>query len=346
MDFQVRKFINQVVKKFPELELKERISHISENLKIHLPKDYVEATTILINSLPEPNDPNLTDDDFGDFIYASYADFVAKNGCTKEYLDFSLNALKKITTRFSAEDAIRYFINSFPDKTLNVLEIWTKDSHYHVRRLTSEGTRPKLPWCQKVHITPRQTLPILNQLFCDKTRFVTRSVANHLNDVSKSDPKLVLTTLKNWKHSKKQNPKEMDYIINHSLRSLIKQGDRATLEFLGFSPTPEVKISNLIIHKKTVKIGSALEFELEIIADQNERLIVDYLIHFQNKHGQMKNKKVFKIKQISLKTNEKYSIYKKHPLREMTTRKLFPGKHKLEIQINGKNMGERDFELL
>src|SRR5215208_1703768 len=151
-------FTKSIVQKFPQLELKERIAWISENLKACLPADYQEATSILLASLPPPNDNSKTDNDFGDFIYAPYADFVAKNGVSKKDLYFSLAALKEITMRFSAEDAIRYFINAFPTETMQELQKWSKDAHYHVRRLTSEGTRPKLPWSQKIIVSPEQAL--------------------------------------------------------------------------------------------------------------------------------------------------------------------------------------------
>ena len=144
--FKKDDFVREVLARFPELELKARISWIAECLKKYLPNDYKRAADILIKALPAPNNPELSDDDFGDFIYAPYAEYVAKNGCTEEHLQFSLNALYKLTQRFSVEDAIRYFINAFPKETLKELLSWTKDSHYHVRRLCSEGTRPKLPW--------------------------------------------------------------------------------------------------------------------------------------------------------------------------------------------------------
>ena len=157
---------------------------------------------------------------FGDFIYASYSEFVAKNGCVEERLQMSLDALYEITQRFSAEDAIRYFINARPQETLKQLLLWTSASHYHVRRLCSEGTRPKLPWSQKVNIPLTAPLEILSNLFYDTTRFVTRSVANHLNDISKSDAGLVIATLTKWRQSGNQRPQEMDYIVRHALRTL------------------------------------------------------------------------------------------------------------------------------
>ncbi|MBM3580217.1 MAG: hypothetical protein FJX34_05545, partial [Alphaproteobacteria bacterium] len=132
-DFEGEKFVLDVVAKFPELELKARISWIAACLRKYLPADYRLATNIIIRSLPLPNNPDLSDNDFGDFIYAAYAEYVAMSGCSKSDLAFSLKALYEITQRFSAEDAIRYFINAFPEESLTELQKWSGDSHYHVR---------------------------------------------------------------------------------------------------------------------------------------------------------------------------------------------------------------------
>lgn len=345
--FDEKQFIQRTVGKFPELELKQRISWISDTLRVFLPESYRKAIAILLESLPPPNDNTKTDDDFGDFIYAPYADFVAKYGCNKEHLPFSLQALREITTRFSAEDAIRYFINAFPEETLRELLTWSIDPHYHVRRLASEGTRPKLPWAQKINIAVEKTLPILDNLFSDTTRFVTRSVANHLNDISKIDPELTLSTLNKWQQSQKQNQREMEYIIKHSLRTLVKSGYKKAIEFLNYSSNPEVALSEITIRKTLIQMGEFVEFEFTLMPKRDEWLIIDYIIHFQSKSGKQMNKKVFKIKRIEAKKDNLLVIHKRHLLlKNMTTRKLYPGNHIIEIQINGKQMATKAFELI
>lgn len=344
--FKKRDFINEVISEFPERELKARIYWITECLKKYLPCDYREAVKILIRSLPPPNNPNLSDGDFGDFIYAPYAHFVAQYGCHEHDLEYSLEALRQITMRFSAEDAMRYFINAFPKKTLKELLQWCSDKHYHVRRLCSESTRPKLPWCQKILLPLTEALPILDHLFDDKTRFVTRSVANHLNDISKTDPQLVIATLTKWRASKKQEPKEIDFITRHSLRTLIKQGHTEAMQLLGFSHQAPINVSNVRIPKKAT-IDTAFEFSFTINAPHNTNVIADYVIYFQNKKGNLNSKKVFKIKTLSLKKEEPVTITKQHPFRKfMTTRTLYPGQHELEIKINGKSHSRQSFLLV
>ena len=341
--FDKKNFIADVIQKFPELELKARISWIMQCLKKYLPNDYRRTTNILLRALPPQNDPQLSDDDFGDFIYAPYAEYVAKNGCTENELEFSLKALREITMRFSAEDAIRYFINAFPKKTLKVLLLWTNDDHYHVRRLSSEGTRPKLPWSQKINIPVGTPIPLLENLFWDQTRFVARSVANHINDISKIDPDLAIDTLSRWKKSGKQLPKEMDYIVRHALRSLTKSGYPKALKLLGVSREVDICVQNLWVPTK-VKMNTALELSLTIYANENANIIADYILHFQNKLGELNRRRVFKLKKFLLTKGESIVLTKRHVLREhMTTRKLFRGRHELEIQINGKSFGKKAF---
>lgn len=341
--FESGSFIATVVGRFPDLELKQRISWITENLRTYLPKEYRAAVAIILKAIPPQLDPNKRDNDFGDFIYAPYNDFLARYGCTKQNLAFSLQAMKEITKRFSAEDAIRYFINSFPEETFEHLSDWATDPNYHVRRLVSEGTRPKLPWSQKISTSVDRPIALLNTLFADPTRYVTRSVANHMNDISKVNPELVLQTLDRWEKSGKQHPLEMEYIIKHSLRTLVKQGYGGAIQFLKFSADPQVDVSELTIATPHVRVGEALVFSFTLTAQKDERLIVDYVIYFQSKTGTLTNKKIFKIKQYEVQNGAVLHIEKRHPLRVMTTRALYPGKHMVEVQVNGKKVGRREF---
>ncbi|MCB1167983.1 MAG: hypothetical protein KDK33_17640, partial [Leptospiraceae bacterium] len=315
-------------------------------LRKHLPQNYRQATQILLESLPRPADPSLSDGDFGDFIYAPFNEFVAKYGCNKDDLEFSLDALYQMTQRFSAEDAIRYFINAYPDQTLARIHQWKSDSHYHVRRLCSEGLRPRLPWAQKINFPIEAALPVLDELFADSTRFVTRSVANHINDISKSNPELAVQSLGRWKKSKRQNPEEMDFIIRHGLRGLVKQGHPDAMKMLGYAPSHSIKASSF---KATGKVhrGSALEFSFKVTAPEDCRILIDYVIYFRNKAGDLNKGKVFKLKKLALKKGDSMELRKRHMLHsQMTTRTIYPGQHLLELQINGVSAGKKKFEVL
>ncbi len=343
--FDTDKFCYDTVSKFANLELKERITHIANMLSLHLPSEYTKAIAIILDALPPELDNNLSDDDFGEFIYASYGEFVALYGCSKEYLQLSLSALKEITRRFSMEYATRVFINEFPDETMQMLLECSLSQSYHQRRLSSESTRPKLPWGCKINLEQTKSIAILDNLYCDKTRFVTRSVANHLNDISKIDSNLVLKTLQRWQGSALCSQTEMEFITNHSLRTLIKQGDKETLEFLGYSCDPSIELADLALHKTEIKVPDVVEFSFTIRAKKRQKLIIDYILHYQTKRGKL-TPKVHKLKKLELKSGEKINITKKHPLKaNMSTRKLYCGEHKIELQINSKTYGLQSFNI-
>jgi 3-methyladenine DNA glycosylase AlkC len=175
----------------------------------------------------------VRDGDFGDFIYAPYSEYVALHGCTRDDVDFSMAALRELTTRFSAEFALRRFINTFPGETRAILVGWTADEHYQVRRLCSEGTRPRLPWASRLATPMDYAVPLLDTFYGDSARFVTRSMANHVNDISKLDPDLAVDALQRWRSSGRQCAKEMDYVVWHATRTLIKQGNARAMELLG-----------------------------------------------------------------------------------------------------------------
>ncbi len=339
-------FMQMVLQKLPELELKARISHISQCLQACLPSDYEQALDIILAALPPPLDENLHDNDFGDFIYAPYGEFVATYGCTAQYFERSMLALYAITQRFSVEYAIRPFLNAFPEQTLAILEQWARDPNYHVRRLCSEGTRPALPWAMKINIKPAQTLAILALLHADKTRYVTRSVANHLNDWSKKSPDLLLQTLEGWAKAGQQKPAEWSFMLKHALRNLVKHGHPQALSMLGFGDAQGITLHQLEYPTK-VLMGETLQFSARFDTAQSKTLSVDYIMHFQDKRGKMDSKKVFKWASFELAAGESKVLLKKHPLREhMSTRTLYPGIHRVAIQVNGSILDSFEFELI
>lgn len=345
-EFESNAFEKEVCEAFAELELKERIYCIRDILGDYLPKEYRAAVDILLRSLPKELDKTKSDNDFGDFIYAPYSEFVTLHGCNEEHLKFSLKALRELTKRFSVEFAIRDFINFYPKETLEMLHSCTMSDNYHERRLASEGLRPKLPWAKKLTLDHREPMIHLDQLFYDKTRYVTRSVANHLNDISKINAALVIETLTRWKVSAKQDPKEMDYMCNHALRTLVKKGNEEALAFLGYKKNPDIKVYGFVLQKEEVSVGETLLFDLKLRAKEDINLMIDYIIHFRTKAGSL-SPKVHKFKKVSLKKDESLTLQKKHPFKaNMTTRTLYAGEHKIELQINGICYASSYFTLL
>src|SRR5688572_2945663 len=338
-------FRTKVGEGFAELELKQRIAHITAALHASLPRRYDDALAIIVAALPPELDPSRTDDDYGDFIIAPLSLFVATYGCTSEHLHASLNALRQITKRFSAEDAIRYFLNAFPEETLAFVRDCAADDNYHVRRLASEGSRPLLTWAQRLTIDYRAPLPILDVLFSDRTRYVTRSVANHLNDISKLDADAVLDRLRRWHAEDRQTPAEMQFITTHALRTLVKRGHAEALALMGFGTASEITIVELKTSTPRVRIGDEFRFSLTLRADRPQRVLVDYVMTFAG-DGRVKRQKVFRLKQVELQPNEAVTLTKAHPMRLMTTRSLHPGEHQIAVHVNGIPRGTLTFELL
>lgn len=338
-------FTQAVMKRLKQLELKQRIVHIAETLEQFLADDFQLAARQIIAALPAELDPTKTDDDFGDFILAPLGEFVVRRGMATKDVAMSLKTLKEITKRFSMEDALRSFINAHPEKTLRELEKWSTDHNYHVRRLVSESTRPRLPWSGRLTIDHSVPLPFLEKLHGDSTRYVTRSVANHMNDISKVDPLLVLETLARWRKAGRQRPDELEWMCQHALRTLIKQGHEQTMQFIGVRTKPKVTVSPIELCQSTITAGQSLEFAITITSHRDESLVVDYVIDFVKANGSH-SPKVFKAKKLQLRSGHSVTIRKRHPLRAgATTYTLFPGTHRLTIQINGRSWSTATFEL-
>ncbi|MCF6430073.1 hypothetical protein [Leisingera sp. MMG026] len=340
--FDAEAFEAQVMAKLPELELKQRIVLIAQVLADHLPQALPEAAPILLKALPPPLDPGKSDDDFGDFIFAPLGEYVAAKGAGA-HPGLSLDLLEQITQRFSMEWAIRPFLNRWPDVVLARLGEWSTHSSYHVRRLVSEGTRPRLPWGEAVGLTLSDPLPLLDQLHGDGTRYVTRSVANHLNDIAKKDPDLVMDRLQGWHGAGVQDRKELDWMTSHALRGLVKAGHPRAMAMLGYDP--ELELEALIEVPDKVRIGAALDFTCRLEGAAGAPVLVDYILHFQRPGGKA-SAKVFKLKQAKI-TNGRLELAKKHRLKgDATTFKLVPGPHRIELMVNGKIRAGAAFELL
>lgn len=345
-DFLSEEFEKEVLSKFPELELKERMNYISDLFTKYLFEDFEKSVDILIRSLPEIKENWNMDNNFWEFIFSPYSEFIAKHWCNEKYLEFSLNSLKSFTPYFSAEFAIRHFYNKFEKETHLWMKNMSMSENYHHRRLASEGSRVKLPWAIKINLDYSKTIEILDNLYFDKSRYVTRSVANHLNDISKLNTNLVIETLIKWK--KRNNSEDIEYIISHSTRNLVKKWDKKTLELLWYSTNPKIEIKNLNIEKNKIKIWEKLEFNFEILFKKTENLIIDYKIYFPLKNWKL-SEKVFKIKKVNnllINNNDSLEISKNHPFKLMTTKSLFLGNYVLEIWINWKSFGKKEFELI
>jgi 3-methyladenine DNA glycosylase AlkC len=223
------------------------------------------------------------------------------------------------------------------------MHAWSKDKNHHVRRLSSEGSRPRLPWSFKldeVIKNPKSTQSILENLKADNELYVRKSVANHLNDVSKENTDYMLELVNSWD---KKNP-HTAWIIKHASRSLIKKGHPGSLSVFDFEKNVKIRVENLLLAKTKIKLGETLQFSFDAVSEKSssQKLVIDYVIHYRKKLGDL-SPKVFKLKEVDLKPKEKITISKSQVFKDFSTRKHFAGKHLLQIQVNGKVLVEKEF---
>ncbi len=340
--FDRARFQRRVLKPFAGLAFKQRIDHIVTVLGDFLPDDFERALGILRSALPPPLDPDRSDDDFGEFIWVVPGEYVARHGCSAEHLQTSLDFLRDATQRFSSEYAIRPFVRDFPRQTLAFAHECAGHDHYHVRRLASEGIRPRLPWGLRVELPPEDVLAVLDRLHADPTRFVTRSVANNLNDLTRADPAAVMNRLQQWERRARQQPQELEWMTRHALRGLLKQGDAQALELLGYPSRPEFTLSRIEVSER-VRLGESLVFRARLRSGGRQRLRLGLKLYYRRADGRH-SAKVFAVGEYALERGETIEIEKRQPFRPITTRSLYPGTHFAELLVNGVARGKREFE--
>jgi 3-methyladenine DNA glycosylase AlkC len=316
--------------------LKERMRHITLTMHDALPQAFPTALDILRRAAPD-----LSDYGFQNMVFS---DFVELYGLDK--WELSIPALEQFTRLVSAEFAVRPFIVKDQDRMMAQMLLWANDEDDRLRRLATEGCRPRLPWgiaLQALKADPSPIMPILEQLKNDPSEAVRRSVANNLNDISKDNPDVVVEILRHWQ---KEDSPEMDRIISHALRTMVKQGDPDALELLGYPTNPAIKVKNLTLEPASVPIGEKLiiSFEIESLAQTAQKLMIDYVVHLVRANGRL-TPKVFKLRKKTLAPGETIRIVKNHSFAPVTTRKYYPGQHAIEIQVNGRLSERGDFEL-
>jgi len=341
--FPSEKFVKDGLNGLMQMELKQRVLHLIDILHRYFPADFTETAEILYR-IRENWDEGDEDNPLSGFAAWPLIDYVGVYGLG--YHEKSLNLLKHLTSMFSAEFSIRPFFIQDPRLTEKILLKWCGDRDEHVRRLVSEGSRPRLPWgvrLQQYCEDPKPVLNLLEHLKSDKSEYVRRSVANNLNDISKDHPELVLKVCRNWL---KERTPETEWIVRHATRSLVKAGHQGVLELLGFSVSPKLSFDTFSLSRGRVKMGSKLNFSIELTSKskKTQRLAIDYAIHHMKANGKL-SAKVFKWKVLTLGGNESIEVSKAHPFKEITTRKYYKGKHRVEVLINGKSYGLVDFNL-
>jgi len=341
--FAAASFVRDVLEGFEALELMPRGRKIADSLHRHLPTEYPQAIAILLASLAHEN---VADSALPPFFYMPHCFFVAKFGL--DHFELSMNAQYELTQRFTAEFSIRPFIERYPEATLARLREWACDGNEHVRRLVSEGTRPRLPWAPRLREfqqDPRPVLALLELLKDDPALYVRRSVANNLNDIGKDHPTLLLDTVGRWQNEVGASS-ERRWLIRHALRSAIKRADPAVLELMGVGGKANVSVAAIRIEPRQPSIGESVEISLDLTNRQTtpQNVLIDLRVHFVKANGKT-SAKVFKLKEITLGT-ETVRLRKKVSLKAMTTRRHYAGSHRVDVVINGRARPIGEFSLM
>lgn len=375
--FDERSFVQEGLSGLDDLELTQRAWHLAEAMQRHLPTSFPEAARILVASLDDAL-PSLDPTGMEPFRYLPHVFFVAKYGL--EHFEPAMDAQYELTQRFTAEFSVRPFLVRHPEATYERLMHWTGDPNVHVRRLVSEGTRPRLPWAPRLRAfqrDPRPVVDLLERLKDAPERYVQRSVANNLNDIGKDHPQVLVEVCRNWtvpdphtagprepqpqragsrqaqsqarqgQASQARSPQAQGrrWIVRHALRSLVKLGHPAALELLGVGEKPRVRIDAVRLAPQ-VSIGGELRFSFDLASTTrtDQELLVDYAVHFVKANGAARPK-VFKLKKLSLPAASRVRLSSKISFRPMTTRTHHPGQHHIDLLINGVPHPLGDFDV-
>lgn len=333
--FAHKRFMTLATAGLDELSVMQRMARVSESLHATLPADFATALDILKALAPRLN---------SGFVSMCLPQYVATYG--REHFELSMQALKYFTCFGSSEFAIRHFLLQDLERSLALMGDWAFDSNEHVRRLASEGSRPRLPWSfrlPQMQAEPWRAWPILQALNDDPSLYVRKSVANHLNDISKDHPDTLLDQLETWPLHQPRTA----WIARHALRTLIKAGDRRALAVLGAGEPAQVKLTALGVTPETVPLGHSmtLAFTLTSTSAHAQRLVVDYAIDYVKASGKTASK-VFKLKTFDLPAGASVVLSRAQQMRELTTRKHYFGHHAVHVLVNGERLGTTGFDLV
>lgn len=338
--FDKKRFIADIFDEaWPARELKERMRHTSQVMHQFMPDDFEKAAD-LINVIIK----YLIRDGFrGSIEFMFLPDYIEVYGI--DHFEASVRSMEFVTQFISCEFAVRPFILRYGDQMMQQMLLWSQHPDHRVRRLASEGMRPRLPWAMAVPALkkdPTLILPLLENLKKDPSDWVRKSVANNLNDISKDHPEVLLLLARNWQGASS----ETDAIIKHACRTLLKQGHPEILAYYGLQ-SDHLIVSNIIIQNPTLKIGDDLHFSftLQSTAQIPQTVRLEYGIYYLRQNGQH-NRKVFKISERSVEPGEVLHIIRKQSFRIITTRKFYPGPQHLSVIVNGQEQEKIHFEIV
>lgn len=341
--FDAKAFLASIFdQEWPMRELRERMRHIAITLDQFLEGDYAQKCQQIIQVFKEIGRGRTGEEEYG-FEYMFFPDFIQVFG-VEEY-ETSIKTMEEITKYSSCEFAIRPFLKQYPEKMMAQMQAWSRHPHSMVRRLASEGYRPRLPWGMGVPALkkdPSPILPILETLKQDPSETVRRSVANNLNDISKDHPDVTIQLAKAWKGLSS----ETDWVVKHACRGLLKQGHPEVMQLFGFGSIEMVLVNNFEVLTPTVRIGNVLEFSFDLTNtdDKPIKLRLEYGLYYLKANGSL-SRKVFMISEKEYAAGSTTPIRRKQSFKIITTRKFYPGVHELSVIVNGEEVEKGEFEL-
>ena len=314
------------------LELRARIDQVAGALARALPADFESAASIVEAAAADPM--------LG--IWELWPVTVWVGGVGAADVDRAARLLALITPRCSGEFGVRPLIDADPQRMLATLLEWARSSDDHIRRLASEGPRPLLPWAPRLTLTasdPGWALPVLDLLAEDASAYVRRSVANHLNDISKLDPGLAIATAQRWKH---RDGDRLDSILRHGMRTLTRRGQRQALALVGLDPDAAVSVERLTATPETPRLGDTVEFEITLRSSARRPVATacGYVIEFARRSGRP-SRKLFTLGTISLAPGQSIELRRRYVFRALSTRPYHPGTHAVEVMVNGRPRAHR-----
>ena len=342
--FNARAFARECLAGLAPLSLTGRAAHIAAAMRRHLPANFDQVADILERSLG-PHHESTESFGLAPFKYLPHTMLTASDGLG--HFEASMRLQHEITQRFSAEFSIRAFLNTHPEATYARFIEWSVDPSPHVRRLVSEGSRPRLPWAPRLrHFQkdPKPVLALLERLKDDPELYVRRSVANSLNDIAKDHPDVVVDVCRRW--LKETTSPTRAWIVSHALRSLVKAGHPGALELMGAGAKPKIRLVDVRITPKRVRKGGRVECTVSLVSTARapQDLLIDYAVHYVKADGRT-SPKVFKLKRITLPRGASVPIRIVIKLADLTTRKHYPGRHRIELLVNGRKYPVGEFQL-
>lgn len=334
-EFPQRRFMAGLAAELGSRELMARVDLLADRLAASLPEGFVDTVAVLWRALDSPT--------FTGWMTLPCGSFVARRGIGDPMV--ALPLLAGLTPRWSSEWPVRPFIERHPDITYEHLWRWASDEDEHVRRLVSEGTRPRLPWAphlRRLIDDPSRNLPLLELLVDDPSAYVRRSVANHLNDIAKDHPALAVDVARSWLG----RGDGAAWVVRHGLRTLVKRGDPDALTLLGAHPSAEIVLRDLTVAPTSVSIGNevVVSFTIELVDGSTADAVVDYRVHYVGVRG-VKAPRVFKFTQRRLQPGHPVTLERRHRFADVSIRRLNPGPHVIDVQVNGRVLGSVTLEL-